>query len=274
MRNFISKSLLVVASIVMVHSGAIANESVASGPGKSWSWTGIFGSYDKEKAQRGLQVYTEVCSGCHALSLFPMRELSKLGYDEAQIKGFAAKFEVPAGIADGKVVKRKATPADALPNPFGSEEEARAANNGALPPDLSLIINSRARGRGNFFLNLWDAITIQGNASGADYVYHLLQGYGPAPADMTMGQNMNYNKTFPGNQIAMPQPLNDGQVTYSDGTKASVAQMSEDVVNFLAIVSLPNLEMQKQTGLKVMIFLIVFVVLLIATKRRIWKDIH
>ncbi len=265
---------LTLLGVVGAGNGLIAAESSHDMLRGKWSWTGFFGAYNKEKAQRGLQVYTEVCASCHALSLLPMRELTKLGYSEAEVKAFASKFEVNNGIIDGKMAKRKGTPADTLPNPFESEDAARAANNGALPPDLSLIINSRAHGRGNIITNFVEAITAQDNASGADYVYSLLQGYGTVPEGMNMGSGMNYNKYFPSGQIAMAQPLQDGQVTYSDGTKASVEQMSDDVVNFLAFVSQPNLEMQKSVGLKVMLFLLVFFLLLLANKKRIWKDIQ
>lgn len=280
MKNLVKSTMKTLVSVVFVGlavSGvqiAKAGESTAELLRGDWSWTGYFGSYDKAKAQRGLQVYTEVCASCHALSLLPMRELTKLGYSDAEIKAFASKFDVDNGIIDGKMTKRKATPSDRLPAPFESEEAARAANNGALPPDLSLIINSRAHGRGNIITNFVEAIRAKDNASGADYVYSLLLGYGTPPADMTMGAGMNYNKVFPSGQIAMAQPLQDGQVTYSDGTKATAAQMSEDVVNFLAFVSQPNLEMQKSIGLKVMLFLLVFFLLLLANKKRIWKDIN
>ncbi len=271
MKNLVKNFCIAGVVAMSIGSVAFANEEVHLEKG-SWAWTGFFGSYDKEKAQRGLQVFTEVCAGCHSLSLLPIRELAKLGYNEAELKGFASKFEVANGVVDGKMTKRRATPSDTLPNPFESEDAARAGNNGALPPDLSLIINSRAHGRNNFFLNFWDAIRAQDNASGADYVYNLLISYDAPPSDFAMGAGMNYNKIFPGKQIAMAAPLSDGQVTYADGTKASKEQMAEDVVNFLAFVSQPNLELQKAMGIKVLLFLIVFFVLLLATKRKIWSN--
>ncbi len=231
---------------------------------REWSWDGIFGQFDKAAAQRGLQVYKEVCAACHGLRLVAHRNLADLGYNAAQIKAFAAEFEVTDGPnEDGDMYVRPARPSDRILSPFANDNAARAANNGALPPDLSVIVEARAGGLDNL-----------GGPSGADYVYALLTGYAEAPKSMSMSDDMHYNKAFPGHQIAMIPPLEDGLVEYADGTKATVAQMSHDVTTFLAWAAEPNLEARKAMGLKVMLFLIFMTILVVIVKRRIWARVH
>jgi ubiquinol-cytochrome c reductase cytochrome c1 subunit len=150
--------------------------------------------------------------------------------------------------------QRPAKAADRMPSPFANEQAARAANNGAYPPDLSLIIEARE--------------------GGADYMYALLTGYrDPAPEGVTMNPGMYYNEYFPGHQIAMPPPLMDDRVTYADGTQATLSQMSRDVATFLTWAAEPNLEQRKSLGIKVLLFLIVLTALLYALKRQIWSDV-
>jgi ubiquinol-cytochrome c reductase cytochrome c1 subunit len=199
-------------------------------------------------------VYKEVCATCHGLKRIRFRNLKALGFNEAQIKAIASQYEVTDGPnAEGQMFKRKSLPSDAFPNPYANDNAARAANNGSLPPDLSLIIKARN--------------------SGPDYVYSLLTGYDPPPAGTQSQAGQYYNTYFPGNFISMAPPLTEGQVTYADGTKASVEQMAKDVVSFLAWSAEPEMEQRKQTGVKVIVYLLFMTILFYMTKRRIWRHI-
>lgn len=236
-------------------AGAAQAAEAITPPDQSWSFEGVFGKFDRASMQRGLQVYTEICSGCHALSFVAYRNLSALGYNEDEIKAYAAQFEVQDGPDDnGEMFMRPAEPKDKFVKPFPNEQAARAANGGAYPPDLSLITKARANGH--------------------DYLYALLTGYGEAPEGMELGAGMNYNEYFPGNQIAMAQPLYDDMVVYADGTPATIDQMSRDLVSFLAWAAEPEMEQRKAMGVKVFLFLIVFLGLAIAYKKALWKQIH
>jgi ubiquinol-cytochrome c reductase cytochrome c1 subunit len=196
-----------------------------------------------------------VCSACHSLKLVAYRNLSAVGLSENEIKAIAAEKEV-AGEPDdeGNPTTRKALPSDHFVPPFANDNAARAANNGALPPDLTLITKARA--------------------GGADYVYSILTGYTDPPAGFKMQEGLNYNRAFPGHEIAMPKPLNDEQVTYSDGTKATLDQEAKDVVTFLTWAAEPELEARKRMGVKVMLFLILLTAMLYAIKRKVWADVH
>ena len=234
---------------------------------RDWSFYGIFGHYDRAAAQRGYQVYSESCSSCHGLRLVAYRDLRALqapakegelpdeGFSEAQVKAIAAEFEVTDGPdADGEMFERPARPSDRFVSPFANDNAARAANNGALPPDLSLIVKTRARG--------------------PDYVYALLTGYADAPDDHPVAEGMNYNPVFAGGEIAMPPPLFEDAVEYLDGTPATVERMAEDVVTFLYWAAEPKLEERKRVGIKVMLFLIILSGLFIAVKQKVWRDAH
>ncbi|MBN8928185.1 MAG: cytochrome c1 [Rhodospirillales bacterium] len=234
---------------------ATAAEGAPEPPEQSWSFNGIFGSYDLAAAQRGLQVYAEVCSNCHSLNLLHYRDLAGIGLTPEQVKAFASQFTVPQGLDDqGNPKDGPATPADKFRAPFPNEKAARAANNGALPPDLSLIVNAR-----------------EGHAN---YIYAILNGYADPPAGFKMQDGMNYNKYFPGHQIAMPQPLHDGQVTYTDGTPTNIAQMAHDVVTFLDWAANPEMVERKQMGIRVVLFLVFMTGLTYAVKRKIWSNVH
>jgi ubiquinol-cytochrome c reductase cytochrome c1 subunit len=224
-------------------------------PAQKWSFNGPFGTFDRGELQRGYQVYKEVCAACHAMKYVAFRNLRDVGFSEAEVKALAATFEVTDGPNDsGEMFKRPGLASDKFPSPFPNEKAARAANGGAYPLDLSLIAKARA--------------------GGPDYLKALLTGYADAPAGVTVGEGLNYNKYFPGHQIAMPKPLNDDQVTYADGTKATVEQMSHDVSAFLMWAAEPKLEDRKRMGFKVMIFLIVLTGLFFAAKKRIWAKLH
>ena len=231
-----------------------AAEGVAI-PDRSWSFDGIFGSYDRAALQRGFQVYREVCSGCHGLKRIAFRNLADLDYNAEEIKSVASAYEVGDGPNDeGEMFTRPGIPADRFPSPFPNDNAARASNGGALPPDLSLITKARM--------------------GGADYIHALLTGYVEPPGDFEVLEGLNYNAYFPGHQIAMAQPIYEDSVTYADGTPATVEQMSADVAHFLTWAADPHMEARKTMGLKVMIFLLIMTGIFYASKRKIWADLH
>lgn len=256
MRRKMNKIRKIILSLIMLGglgSPLQANEGPTP-PSMGWSFKNLFGTFDRAKLQRGFQVYSEVCAVCHGLHLVRYDKLEALGYTHAEIKAIAGKHEVPGPLNDeGEPTKRKAEPRDPFVSPYPNEKAARAANNGAYPPDLSLIVKARPHG--------------------ADYIYALLIGYAQAPENFQLMQGMHYNTYFPGHQIAMPAPLTDNQVTYGDGTKATVHQMASDLVTFLAWTAEPELEHRKQLGLKVMMYLAFFTVLMFFLMRKTWKNV-
>ncbi len=234
---------------------------------------GPFGKFDKAQLQRGLQVYTEVCSACHSLKLVSFRDLKDLGYNDAEVKAFAGsgkqwKIEVPSiNPETGEAATRKALPSDTFPAPFANETAARAANNNALPPDLSLITKSRE--------------------GGAAYVYSLLTGWANQQGyrnekgeellkkfpDAKTPPGLHFNPYFANLNIAMPPPLTtDGQVTYADGTKPTVDQMAKDVSAFLVWTAQPDLERRHAAGLAVALFLLIATILAYLAKQQIWHS--
>ncbi len=226
----------------------------ASLPSVNWSFSGLFGTIDRAAAQRGFQVYNDVCSNCHSLKQAYYRDLSGLGFNEEQVKAIAAG-KVVADIDDnGQPTERPALPSDHFRSPFANDRAARAANNGGLPPDLSVIIKARE--------------------GGPDYLYGLLTGYGDAPPGFHLMEGLNYNKHFPGEQIAMVPPLQDGTVAYTDGTHPSLDQEARDVVTFLTYIANPELERRHQMGLKVVLFLLFVTGLTYAVKRRLWEGVE
>lgn len=249
---------------------------------QSWSFGGLFGRFDQNQLQRGFQVYKDACANCHGISRLDFRNLAQKGgpvFNEDAVKGLAASYQVTDGPNDdGKMFKRPARLSDKIPGPFANEKEARATNNGAYPPDLSLI--TKARGieyegtlLGHPFHLLKDMVAGYQEA-GADYVYAILTGYAAAPADFKMADGMQYNKAFPGHQIAMPPPLSDGRVKYEDGSPSTVDQMARDVVAFLHWAGDPKLGERKSMGLLVMGYLLITAVLLYFAKKRVWKSAH
>jgi ubiquinol-cytochrome c reductase cytochrome c1 subunit len=220
----------------------------------NFSFEGIFGTYDRASLQRGLQIYTEVCSNCHGLYEMSYRNLEGLGYNEDQVKAYASQKQVPDTNDEGQPVMRPAKGSDKFVRPFPNEKAARAANNGAYPPDLALITSARE--------------------GGADYIYSLLQGYKDAPKDVKLGNGMNYNEFFPGHQIGMPQPLTDGAVTFSDGTSNKLEQEARDIATFLQWAAEPEMEARKRMGAKVILFLLITTAALYYAKRKIWSNLH
>jgi len=241
---------------------------------QSWSFAGPFGTYNKAQLQRGLKVYKEVCSACHSMELVAFRTLEGLGYSEAQLKALAAEYEATDGPnADGEMFTRPALPSDYFPSPFPNKEAAAAANNGAAPPDFSLIAKARGVERG-FPLFVFDIFT-QYAEGGPDYIHALLTGYDEEqPAGMEIAEGTYYNPYFiAGKSLAMAPPLSDGQVTYDDGSPETVDQYARDVSAFLMWAAEPHLEARKRTGFSVMAFMILFTGLVYLTKRKVWAGV-
>lgn len=219
---------------------------------------GAFGKFDRQQLQRGFQVYKEVCSACHSLNYVAFRDLEQLGYNEAEVKAIAAGFTVPGVDPNtGEANTRPGLATDYFPKPYANDIAARAANNNAIPPDLSLMTKARHHGTA--------------------YVYSLLTGYQNPPADLPKdnqpGQGLNYNPYFPNLNLAMAAPLTaEGQVTYADGTKATVDQMAKDVAAFLTWTAEPTLDKRKQTGWPVVGFLLFASVLAYMAYRNVWAD--
>jgi ubiquinol-cytochrome c reductase cytochrome c1 subunit len=222
---------------------------------------GPFGHWDKQQLQRGMQVYSEVCAACHSLKLVAFRNLEDLGYNEGQVKAFAATKQVP-GIdpVTGEATTRPGTPTDYFPSPFTNDVAARAANNNAIPPDLSLITKARH--------------------DGSAYVYSLLTGYQQPPAellerfpDSAPGTGLYYNPYFANLNLAMAPPLSDDMVTYADGTEATVDQMAQDVAAFLTWTAEPTLVKRKQTGWPALLFVLFATILAYLAKRQVWAPI-
>lgn len=238
-----------------------------------WHFAGPFGTYDKGALQRGLKVYVEVCAACHSLDRVAFRDLTALGYSEDQVKSFAAEYEVQDGPnADGEMFDRAALPSDYFPGPYANVEEARASNNGAAPPDFSLIAKARAVERG-FPTFVFDIFT-QYAESGPDYIYSLLTGYSDDHEGHEVGEGLHYNPYFiSGAALAMAAPLSDDIVEYDDGTPATVSQMSKDLTEFLMWAAEPKLEERKKLGFRVLAFLILMTMLVYLTKRIIFASV-
>ncbi|MCU7611565.1 cytochrome c1 [Anaplasma capra] len=240
-----------VVSIVCFDGVARAGGAHAAAKQK-WKFSGIFGSFDRSAIQRGYQVYREVCSSCHSMNRIAFRNLRDVGFSEEEVKVIAGSHSISDGPNEvGEMFERPCTPADYFPSPFPNKEAAAASNNGAYPPDLSLMIKARH--------------------NGADYVYSLLTGYGGDQADES---GLYPNKYFPGGKIAMAPPLFEGVVSYSDGTAPSVENIARDVVNFLQWAAEPEMEHRKKLGMKVVLLLVVGTVLVTIINHRLWKPLR
>lgn len=247
-------SVVAICTTLFTSTKVIAAGEALPPPNANFSFNSMLGRIDKQAAVRGFQVYKEVCSACHSMKQLSYRNLLEIGLTEEQIREIAATFTVTDGPNDeGQMFERPARIADKFRRPFPNEQAARAANNGAYPPDLSVITKARK--------------------DGANYVHALLTGYKDPPPGVVVGDGMNYNPWFAGGQIAMGPVLNDDQVEYTDGTKATVDQMSRDVTTFLAWAAEPEMEKRRDMGIKVLIFLAILGGLVYAVKRRIWADV-
>jgi ubiquinol-cytochrome c reductase cytochrome c1 subunit len=260
-RLIVSGAIALAAFTAGAGAIALAAGTEVSLPKRQWHFQGPFGTYDRAAAQRGYQVYAEVCAACHSLSLLAYRNLMELGLTDTQVKGLIKDIVVPDLNDDGQPNERPARLSDRFRKPFPNELAAAAANNGKAPPDLSVIVKARE--------------------GGADYIYALLTGYVPfdklTPAqikEFSVSKDDNFNTYFPGHKIAMAPPLADDKVTYADGTKATLGQQSSDVAEFLAWASEPWMEDRKRTGVRVILFLLALAGLMYAVKRQVWSDKH
>ena len=223
-----------------------------------WSFKGLFGKFDRGALQRGYQVYTEVCASCHSMKYLSYRNLSEKGgpeFTEQQAKAIAASFDVTDGPnSDGEMFTRPGKLSDKFVMPYENVKAAQAANGGAYPPDMSVLVKARG--------------------GGVDYIYSLLQGYEDPPAGIILDEGVHYNKYMYGNKIKMSNPLSDGLVEYSDGTNATVEQMSKDVTTFLMWTAEPHLETRHQMGFKAIVYLIILTILVYFSMKRIWSRVE
>jgi len=271
-RTLIALSLT--AGLAAAALPAAAAENQPSPPRITWSFSGPFGQYDQAQLQRGFKIYREVCSNCHSLDLLAFRNLADpggLGFSEAQAAAVAAEYKIKDVDDKGQPVERAGRPADYFPSPFPNAAAAAAAN-GVAPPDMSTLAKARVYLRG-FPWFIFDAFT-QYQELGPDYIHAILTGYENAPKDFKLPEGGHYNKYFPGHNIAMPQPLQDGQVTYEDGTPQTLDQYAKDVSAFLMWAAEPKLEQRHRIGFQVMIFLIVLSGLLYFTKKKVWHEVE
>jgi ubiquinol-cytochrome c reductase cytochrome b/c1 subunit len=245
-------------------------------PRQKWSFAGPFGVYNPAQLQRGFQVYREVCSACHGLSLLSFRNLGDPGgpeFSPAAVEAIAADARVKDGPNDqGEMFERPGRPADRFPSPFANEQAARAANGGAAPPDMSVLAKARTYERG-FPWFILDVLT-QYQETGVDYIMAVLNGYEEAPAGFQLPPGTHYNVYFPGHAIGMPQPLSDGQVNYTDGSPQTVEQYSKDIAAFLMWAAEPHLDARKRLGFQVMLYLLILSGLLYFTKKKVWHDVE
>ena len=255
------KNILKLISIIILFCATSANVISAEKVEylkTDWTFKGLFGKFDRASLQRGYQVYTEVCAACHSMKYLSYRNLSEKGGPEfsvAQAKAIAASFEVTDGPnSDGEMFSRPGKLSDKFVMPYENVKAAEAANGGAYPPDMSVLVKARG--------------------GGVDYIYSLLQGYEEAPSGMILDEGVHYNKYMYGNKIKMSAPLSDGIIEYSDGTNASVEQMSKDVTTFLMWAAEPSLEARHQMGFKAIVYLIILTILVYFSMKRIWSRIE
>jgi ubiquinol-cytochrome c reductase cytochrome b/c1 subunit len=279
-KSAVASAVIMFAVAGALFAGSAQNAKAAEDevpPPQKWSFAGPFGKFDRGSLQRGLKVYKEVCSACHSLNYIAFRNLADPGgpgYSEAQASAFASDYKIKDGPNDqGEMFERPGRAADYFPAPFPNEQAARAANAGGLPPDLSLITKARSYERG-FPQFIFDFFT-QFQEQGPNYVSAVLQGFeDKPPAGVAIPDGTYYNKYFPGHAIKMPKPLSDGQVTFDDGSPATVAQYSHDVTTFLMWAAEPHMEERKRIGLQVFVFLILFAGLMYFTKKKVWANAH
>ena len=256
MKNYLSIFLLAIllASFSIKSNSAEKVEYLKT----DWSFKGPFGKFDRSALQRGYQVYTEVCSSCHSMKYLSYRNLAEKGGPEfsiEQTKAIAASFEVTDGPNDdGEMFTRPGKLSDKFVMPYDNVKAAQAANGGAYPPDMSVLVKARG--------------------GGVDYIYSLLQGYEDPPAGMILDDGVYYNKYMYGNKIKMSNQLSDGLVEYGDGTTATVEQMSKDVTTFLMWAAEPHLESRHKMGFKAILYLIILTILVYFSMKKIWSRIE
>ena len=256
MRSLKSLLLILVISIYSYNGTAAERSHELLNPG--WSFKGFFGKFDRASLQRGYQVYTEVCAACHSMKYLSYRNLSEAGGPEfsvEQAKIIASQFELTDGPnSDGEMFTRAARLSDNFVGPYENIQAATAANGGAYPPDMSVLVKARK--------------------GGADYIYSLLLGYEEAPEGISLDDGVYYNKYMAGNKIKMSNPLSEGIVTYIDGTEATEDQMARDITSFLAWAAEPHLEARHKIGFRAIIYLIIMTVLVYFSMKKLWSRIE
>ena len=248
--------IILFISIISSFSNAAGKTEKPLSPG--WSFKGFFGTFDRASLQRGYQVYTEVCSACHSMKYLSYRNLGEAGgpgFSKEQVKIIASQFEVTDGPnSDGDMFTRPARPSDKFVSPYPNDQAATAANGGAYPPDMSVLVKARS--------------------GGADYIYSVLVGYEDPPAEISLDDGVYYNKYMAGNKIKMSNPLSDDLVEYSDGTQATIDQMAKDVVTFLAWAAEPHMETRHKTGFRAIIYLFIITILVYFAMKKIWSRVE
>ncbi len=251
-------SLLIIFLSILIFQNHSNSAETAKLLKTDWTFKGLFGKYDRASLQRGYQVYTEVCAACHSMQYLSYRNLAEPGgpeFSDEEAKAIAANFEVLDGPnSEGEMFTRPAKLSDKFVMPYDNVEAAKAANGGAYPPDMSVLVKARK--------------------GGADYIYSLLLGYEDPPSDINLDDGVYYNKFMYGNKIKMPVPLSDGLVEYNDGTVATEEQMAKDVTSFLMWSAEPHLETRHKTGFRVIIYLIILTILVYMTMKKIWSRIE
>jgi ubiquinol-cytochrome c reductase cytochrome c1 subunit len=222
-----------------------------------WSFAGLTGKFERDSLQRGYQVYKEVCSSCHSMKYLSYRNLGQKGGPEftiEEVKAIAASYDVEDGPnSEGEMFERPGRPSDHFVNPYPNDNAAIAANGGAYPPDMSVLVKARP--------------------GGANYIYSILMGYEEKPAGFVLDEGVYYNKYMDGNKIKMMSPLSDDLIEYTDGTNATQAQMAKDVTTFLTWAAEPHLEARHRTGTKVLIYLILLATLVYFSMKKIWSRV-
>lgn len=273
-RNLVALALA--GSLAAFVAPAMAQEHETPQPPRvKWSFSGPFGKYNEGQLQRGFKIYKEVCSSCHSMDLLAIGSLANPGgpgFSEAQVAALAAEYKVKDIDDKGDSVDRAGRPADHFPAPFANELAAKAANGGTAPPDMSTLAKARGYSRG-FPWFVFDMFT-QYQEHGPDYIAALLKGYVDPPKDFKLPPGGHYNTYFPGHVIAMPPPLQAGQVAYDDGAPPTLEQYSQDVSAFLMWAAEPHMVARKRLGFQVMFFLIVFAGLMYFTKKRVWHEVE
>ena len=256
MKNFFK--IIYLFSLIIIGASQVNSAEKVELLKTDWSFKGLFGKFDRGSLQRGYQVYTEVCASCHSMKYLSYRNLSEKGGPEFSIdqaKAIAASFDITDGPnEDGEMFTRPGKLSDKFAMPYANEKEAQAANGGAYPPDMSVLVKARG--------------------GGVDYIYSLLQGYEDPPAGVKLDEGVYYNKYMYGNKIKMSNQLSDGLVEYGDGTKATVEQMSKDVTTFLMWAAEPHLESRHRMGFKAIVYLIILTILVYFSMKRIWSRIE
>ncbi len=249
-------NVLLLLVLTVSSMAAYASEGGEKLPDISYSFDGPTGTYDRAALQRGYKIYREVCSACHSMKLLYYRNLEALGYNEAQIKNIAKEYTYIDGPNDeGDMFERPGLPSDPFKAPYENDKQAASANNNAIPPDLSLMAKARV--------------------GGPDYIFSILTGYEESPPEgHHLLEGQHWNRYMAGHVIAMAPPLTEGQVAYEDGTPQTLEQYAKDVSHFLMWAADPYMEDRKRTGIKVILFLIVFAGIMYALKKKVWKDAH